>query len=180
MLAAAATGLLLAAAIFLSILLDRSPISVRWPAPQLGDIEFRYRVGDWSEARFHEFATEPPPRLVFSGGLGSCYKGSTCYYITSQFGTRDLARRETVYILYCDVGLPFLLVFCFAAYPALAFIRGPLRRWRRHRKGLCLNCGYNLRGLTEPRCPECAKAFDPKLLAARAILDATDSTIRGG
>jgi hypothetical protein len=25
----------------------------------------------------------------------------------------------------------------------------------------CLGCRYNLRGLTEPRCPECGRAFDP-------------------
>jgi len=25
----------------------------------------------------------------------------------------------------------------------------------------CLGCGYSLRGLTEPRCPECGRPFDP-------------------
>ena len=42
-----------------------------------------------------------------------------------------------------------------AAYPTIAFIRGPLRRWRRHRKGLCLNCGYNLTGNVTGKCSEC-------------------------
>ena len=51
------------------------------------------------------------------------------------------------------VVFPFFLLF--AAYPTIVFIRGPLRRRRRHRKGLCVTCGYNLTGLTEPRCPEC-------------------------
>jgi len=27
----------------------------------------------------------------------------------------------------------------------------------------CMKCGYNLYGLTEPRCPECGTPFDPKL-----------------
>jgi len=27
--------------------------------------------------------------------------------------------------------------------------------------GLCLDCNYPLRGLAEPRCPECGRAFDP-------------------
>ena len=29
----------------------------------------------------------------------------------------------------------------------------------------CLTCAYDLRGQTEPRCPECGKRFDPGLLA---------------
>lgn len=33
------------------------------------------------------------------------------------------------------------------------------RRWRRRRRGLCEDCGYMLRGLTTPRCPECGTAF---------------------
>src|SRR5436309_4826849 len=27
--------------------------------------------------------------------------------------------------------------------------------------GLCLGCGYALRGLPTPRCPECGREFDP-------------------
>ena len=58
--------------------------------------------------------------------------------------------------------VPLHLVFIlFAAYPALAFIRGPLRRYRRRKRGLCIKCGYNLTGLTEPRCPECGREIKP-------------------
>ena len=46
----------------------------------------------------------------------------------------------------------------FAAYPMLAFFRGPLRHWRRRRKGLCLKCGYNLEGNVSGVCPECGEA----------------------
>ncbi len=28
------------------------------------------------------------------------------------------------------------------------------------RRNECVQCGYSLRGLTEPRCPECGMAFD--------------------
>jgi hypothetical protein len=29
---------------------------------------------------------------------------------------------------------------------------------------VCIPCGYDLRGQTEPRCPECGTSFDPALL----------------
>ncbi|MCY2952624.1 MAG: hypothetical protein NTU53_11725 [Planctomycetota bacterium] len=29
---------------------------------------------------------------------------------------------------------------------------------------ICVECGYDLRGQLEPRCPECGKAFDPSLI----------------
>lgn len=29
---------------------------------------------------------------------------------------------------------------------------------------ICIPCGYDLRGQTEPRCPECGAAFDARLL----------------
>ena len=37
----------------------------------------------------------------------------------------------------------------------------------------CENCGYNLRGLTEPRCPECGTVFrwEERIEAARGSLD---------
>ena len=49
-------------------------------------------------------------------------------------------------------------LLAFSIYPAVAFIRGPLRRRRRRKRGLCVKCGYNLTGLPEPRCPECGEA----------------------
>ncbi len=47
--------------------------------------------------------------------------------------------------------------------------RRPIRRSLRQRlqqEGvpICLQCGYDLRGQTEPRCSECGTAFDPLLL----------------
>lgn len=48
-------------------------------------------------------------------------------------------------------------VVLFAAYPTIAFIRGPLRRWRRRRTGRCIRCGYDLTGNASGRCPECGQ-----------------------
>lgn len=45
----------------------------------------------------------------------------------------------------------------FAAYPMLVFVRGPLRRWRRRRRNLCIRCGYNLEGNVSGVCPECGE-----------------------
>ena len=49
------------------------------------------------------------------------------------------------------------LLPCFYAVPFY-------RHRQRKRLGLCIQCGYNLYGLTEPRCPECWAPFDEQLL----------------
>jgi len=48
-----------------------------------------------------------------------------------------------------------VLAFAFGIYPSIAFVRGPLRRWRRRCRGECERCGYNLTGNTTGVCPEC-------------------------
>jgi hypothetical protein len=48
-----------------------------------------------------------------------------------------------------------LLLIVLAAYPAVAFIHGPFRRYRRRRKGLCIKCAYDLTGNVSGTCPEC-------------------------
>jgi len=71
-----------------------------------------------------------------------------------------------VYWLEVPIGLLFWLSLI-----ALT-IRLARRRIERHlRTGLlaagvpvCMHCGYDLRGQTEARCPECGRAFDPHLL----------------
>ena len=51
-------------------------------------------------------------------------------------------------------------VLCFGVPSWFLFFR-PIRRRRKRKKlGLCLECGYNLRGLTELRCPECNTPFE--------------------
>lgn len=50
----------------------------------------------------------------------------------------------------------------FGFVPAVALIRRPARRRKLRRKlGLCVTCGYDLRGLPEPRCPECGTPITP-------------------
>ena len=54
------------------------------------------------------------------------------------------------------VGWPLaIFIVVLGAYPAIAFSRGPLRRWHRRRLGRCLKCGYDLSGNVSGVCPEC-------------------------
>ena len=74
-------------------------------------------------------------------------------------------RRRTVQIPYTDLVLLerslriplWLPLALFSATPTVALIRGPLRRYRRRKRGLCLKCGYNLTGNVSGRCPECGE-----------------------
>ena len=65
-------------------------------------------------------------------------------------------RRPSYHVLIVPYWLP---VVVFAAYPLIAFMRGPLRRWRRRSKGSCQECGYNLTGNESGKCPECGTAI---------------------
>jgi len=84
-------------------------------------------------------------------GLGMINKnwcGFGVFYVPTALGRNGILR------IWFPLWLPFL---AFSAYPAIAFIRGPYRRYRRHRKGLCLKCGYNLTGNASGVCPECVE-----------------------
>lgn len=44
----------------------------------------------------------------------------------------------------------------------LLYLQGKINKTLRQTPlGFCTNCGYNLRGLPMPRCPECGVPFDP-------------------
>ena len=62
------------------------------------------------------------------------------------------------------ISVGWLLSFAILwAVPSLILcgVVGYRRRWRpEYGPGKCAQCGYDLRGLVEPRCPECGTAFD--------------------
>lgn len=58
----------------------------------------------------------------------------------------------TILVVHIPIA-PILLIA--AAYPIIAFVRGPLRRHHRKRRNLCRNCGYNLTGNVSGNCSEC-------------------------
>lgn len=49
----------------------------------------------------------------------------------------------------------YLLIPLLAVPPILTMIRGPIRRARRRKRGLCETCGYDLRGNVTGICSEC-------------------------
>jgi hypothetical protein len=59
-------------------------------------------------------------------------------------------------------GMGFGLAVAFCTFgPAMALLY--LARYTQRMKlpPICQNCGYDIRGLPEPRCPECGTPFDP-------------------
>ncbi len=64
------------------------------------------------------------------------------------------------------LGLGCMMLFASLGFFApIVLSRARARRFTReylnlHGMAVCMRCGYDLRGATEPRCPECGKAFE--------------------
>ena len=63
----------------------------------------------------------------------------------------------------------WITVVALLIHPIRAVVLGPLRERRRRRSNECVNCGYNLTGLPEPRCPECGAGFANRFPAEDAL-----------
>ena len=83
-------------------------------------------------------------------------------------GVQNVQLRNTYWLPTVDwfqgaiyLTLPFwIATAALSAYPTIAFIRGPLRRWRRRKRGECVNCGYNLTGNVTGVCSECGTEIE--------------------
>ena len=83
------------------------------------------------------------------GGFSYGEKDSPCRVRYGPTGNRNAIR--TIFLALWLIPCSVLL----AVYPTIAFVCGLMCRWRRHRKGLCVKCGYNLTGNVSGVCPEC-------------------------
>ena len=82
-------------------------------------------------------------------GLFFCYRDGWLHSVISNNTKPAYAAKLTV--------SSWALFVLFSVYPTIVFIRGPYRRYRRRKKGLCPICGYNLTGNVSGVCPECGK-----------------------
>ena len=89
--------------------------------------------------------------LIVTHGPVLLYDPPLLWAYPQQFGST--ADR---WLLSVPLWIPFIF---FAAYPILVLIKTIRRRLRR-KPGHCSNCGYDLTGLPEPKCPECGTEFE--------------------
>lgn len=103
-------------------------------------------LSEYDARRLYTLLTSPGP-----------YDGRTTNHFGGLLGTYNLTRGASYRK---GIAVPhWLLCALLLMYPAASLIRGPLRRRRRIRKGLCLHCGYNLKGNTSGKCSECGMGF---------------------
>jgi hypothetical protein len=101
--------------------------------------------------------------------LGVC---ATAYFgVSVAIAATGLARRYLPFLPMGATGISIYAVLLAAYYVVIGVVfhrrLTALVRKRLLELGIpiCLHCGYDLRGQTEPRCPECGRGFDRKLIA---------------
>ncbi len=98
--------------------------------------------------KVHEIPGWPAP----PGGTFNCGIFNWRRTIVANLGA---ANNSPASIYQSAVAVPFVLPMLFCAVPLFIIFRDPYRRYRREKKGLCLNCGYDRRGNVSGVCPEC-------------------------
>lgn len=75
--------------------------------------------------------------------------GSFAHNVLSFDSPQGKQRQQIIYVRL------YLLVVLFGAYPVISVLHQGVRRYRRGRRGQCIECGYDLRHNTLGVCPEC-------------------------
>ena len=122
-----------------------------------------FTVHVWSRGRVSVERRSGVIFQTYRGRVGSWMFGQRQYYVG--FG----GYRNVIMSHGKQKGFRFLLwvpTAVLSAFPAYHFFFLPFRRRHKRKKfGLCIRCGYDLRGSKE-RCPECGESFErPRLKA---------------
>ena len=104
---------------------------------------------------------------VVDGGAALLYDGGPEVFQMQNFSVRAFgvvvesrASRRWHYIEVAASAWILMPLLC--TYPCALLIRGPIRRHRRGKRGLCLKCGYNLTGNMSGVCPECGTKVETR------------------
>lgn len=125
--------------------------------------EFKPIVVESGIVRYLDTSTVLLPQNQASPGSSSFELGPVSYKVTTDsrswitFGEQMKRRPRRTWVQTTRMNVtiwPLALVF--SAYPLAWALTGPVRRWRRRKRGLCEACGYDLTGNVTGVCPECA------------------------
>jgi hypothetical protein len=110
-------------------------------------------------------------RYWWAVGIGASHL-AICIVFVAMVNVFRLSPRSA-YVPFLCVGLPYLLGVVGATIVAAR--RAP----REERPWECEECGYLLVGLSEPRCPECGRGFDPGRWSGIAVPGAGAMAVPG-
>lgn len=96
--------------------------------------------------------------------------GTTLLIVPLYFGKILLLRYGLISAWLANLILALILLLYVFWVSTFVFVK-PMRKYMRRemvKRGIfvCLRCGYDLRGLQQPRCPECGTPFDTRTHSA--------------
>ena len=93
-------------------------------------------------------------------------QGIILIFIYSNFWSRNIRFGDPMEVFWTWVLLTVAYALLFGSITHALSVR-----WSHREPNLsqCAKCGYLLKGLIEPRCPECGTPFDPDLLAINRV-----------
>lgn len=113
-------------------------------APFVKDTWIEFRAERMRIEINRHIGTEPPT-------AEAAFFGAMLQPVPRQFAGVSWSKSQ----LALAAGPSILLLLVLTAYPTVTILRGPWRRHRRRKEGLCMACGYDLTGNVSGICPEC-------------------------